>query len=145
MAAALKAVAGAFAGHPRHLASGAPGTIERAIAAYVPGVFRPVEEGGTMPRQRKLRRAVPARHAGLVSSAVCVDRYEASVVERAPDGTLLSHAPNLPLAPDHVYLARSVPGIVPQAYVSGAQAPRGLPPGRQAPVRTRRVACRVWR
>jgi formylglycine-generating enzyme required for sulfatase activity len=53
---------------------------------------------------------------------VCVDRYEASVVERAPDGTLLAHAPNQPLAPGRVYLARSVAGVMPQGYVSGAQA-----------------------
>jgi formylglycine-generating enzyme required for sulfatase activity len=59
---------------------------------------------------------------GLVFGAVCVDRYEASVVERMPDGTLVPHAPNRPLAVDHVYVARSVPDVVPQAYVSGAQA-----------------------
>ena len=59
---------------------------------------------------------------GLVFGMLCVDRYEASVVERAPDGTLLPHAPNLSLAAGHVYLARSVAGVVPQAYVSGAQA-----------------------
>jgi sulfatase modifying factor 1 len=119
VAAALKALAAAFAGHLRHLTSGAPGTIEHAIVAYVPGVFRPVEEG-TMPPAKPGARCPP--DMGLVASALCVDRYEASVVERAPDGTLLPHAPNQPLAPDHVYLARSVPGIVPQAYVSGAQA-----------------------
>jgi hypothetical protein len=38
--AALKALAAAFSGHARHLASGAPGTIERAIAAYAPGVIK---------------------------------------------------------------------------------------------------------
>jgi formylglycine-generating enzyme required for sulfatase activity len=59
---------------------------------------------------------------GLVLGAVCVDRFEASLVERAEDGTLLTHAPNQSLVPGHVYVARSVQGAIPQAYVSGAQA-----------------------
>ncbi len=119
VAAALRAIGAAFTGHSRHRASGTPGTIEQAIAAYAPGVFRPVEEGA-MPRAKPGAQCPP--EMGLVLGAVCVDRYEASVVERAADGTLLPHAPNLALAPGHVYLARSVPGVVPQAYVSGAQA-----------------------
>ena len=119
VAEALRALAAAFGGHERHLASGAPGTIERAIAAYVPGVFRPVEEGA-LPPAKPGARCPP--DMALVSSAVCVDRYEASLVERAPDGTLLPHAFNQAPAPGHVYLAQSVPGVVPQAYVSGAQA-----------------------
>ena len=119
VAAALRAIGAAFTGHPRHRASGTPGTIERAIAAYAPGVFRPVEEGA-MPPAKPGAQCPP--EMGLVLGAVCVDRYEASVVERAADGTLLPHASNLALAPGHVYLARSVPGVVPQAYMSGAQA-----------------------
>jgi formylglycine-generating enzyme required for sulfatase activity len=58
----------------------------------------------------------------LALGVVCVDRYEASVVERAPDGTLVPHAPNQPLESGHVYLARSVAGVVPQAYVRGTEA-----------------------
>ncbi len=119
VASAIRALAAAFKGHLRHLASGAPGTIERAIAAYAPGVFRPVDEGAVPPAKPGARCAPDM---GLVLGVVCVDRYEASVVERAPDGTLLPHAPNQPLAAGHVYVARSVAGVVPQAYVSGAQA-----------------------
>ena len=119
VAAALKALAAAFKGHPRRLASGAPGTIERAVAAYAPGVFRPVQEG-TMPTAKSGARC--PSDMGLVFGAVCVDRYEASLVERAPDGAVLPHAPNLPLDAGHVYVARSVAGVLPQAYVSGAQA-----------------------
>ena len=119
VAAALEALAAAFRGHERRLASGAPGTIEHAIAAYAPGVFRPVQEGAIAPARPN---AWCPPEMGLVFGMLCVDRYEASVVERAPDGTLLPHAPNLSLAAGHVYLARSVAGVVPQAYVSGAQA-----------------------
>ena len=119
VAAALRALAAAFKGHPRHLASGAPGTIERAIAAYAPGVFRPVQEGA-FPTARPGARCPP--DMGLVLGAVCVDRYEASLVERAPDGKRLPHAPNQPLEPDRTYVAQSAAGVVPQAYVSGAQA-----------------------
>jgi hypothetical protein len=49
VAAALQALAAWFRGHDRRLASGAPGTIERAIAAYVPGVFRPIGCAGPSP------------------------------------------------------------------------------------------------
>ncbi len=119
VAAALEAIAAAFRGHPRPLASNAPGTIERAIAAYAPGVFRPVEEGA-FASAKAGARCPP--DMGLVFDVVCVDRYEGSVLERSADGTLLPHAPNQSLAADHVYVARSIPGVVPQAYVSGAQA-----------------------
>jgi hypothetical protein len=119
VATALEALAAAFRGHERRLASGAPGTIERAISGYVPGVFRPVQEGA-FPLARPGAHCPP--EMALVFGAVCVDRYEASVVERAPDGTLLPHAPNQLLAAGHVYLAQSIAGVVPQAYVSAAQA-----------------------
>jgi formylglycine-generating enzyme len=117
--AALEALAAFFRGHERRLTSGAPGTIERAIAAYAPGVFRPVQEGAIAPAKPRARCSADM---GLVFGVVCVDRYEASVVERAPDGTLLAHAANQPLADGHTYVARSVAGVMPQAYVSGAQA-----------------------
>jgi hypothetical protein len=119
VAAALGALATAFKGHERRLASGAPGTIERAIAAYVPGVFRPVQEG-TFASPKPGARCPP--DMALVFGAVCVDRVEASLVERAGDGTLVAHAPNQSLEPGHVYVARSLKGVIPQAYVSGVQA-----------------------
>jgi sulfatase modifying factor 1 len=119
VAAALEALAASFRGHERRLTSGAPGTIEQAIAAYAPGVFRPVQEGVMAPAKPGARCPPDM---GLVFGVVCVDRYEASVVERAPDGMLLPHAPNQPLADDHAYVARSAVGVVPQAYVTGAQA-----------------------
>jgi sulfatase modifying factor 1 len=119
VAAALEALTAAFRGHERRLASGAPGTIEHAIASYAPGVFRPVQEGA-IGLAKPGARCPP--DMGLVFGVLCVDRYEASVVERAPDGMLLPHAPNLSLAAGHLYVARSVAGVVPQAYVSGVQA-----------------------
>ena len=119
VAAALEALAAWLGGHHRRLASGAPGTLERAIAAYVPGVFRPVQEGAIAAAKRG---AQCPPDMGLVFGVVCVDRYEASVLERAPDGLLLPHPPNQSLAVGPFYVARSVSGVVPQAYVSGAQA-----------------------
>jgi hypothetical protein len=119
VAGALEALAVAFKGRVRRLASGAPGTIERAIAAYVPGVFRPVQEGSIAATSPGARCAPDM---ALAFGVVCVDRYEASVAERAPDGTLQAHAPNQTLEAGHVYVARSVAGVLPQAYVSGAQA-----------------------
>lgn len=119
VASALEAIGVAFRGHARRLTAGAPGTIERAIAGYVPGVFRPVQEGA-FPPAKPAARCPP--EMGLVLGAVCVDRFEASLVERAPDGTLVAAAPNLSLVPGHVYVAKSVEGVIPQAYVSGLQA-----------------------
>jgi formylglycine-generating enzyme required for sulfatase activity len=58
----------------------------------------------------------------LVANRVCVDRYEASVVERLPSGAVVPHAPHEALMSGHMYLARSVAGVLPQAYISGAQA-----------------------
>jgi hypothetical protein len=117
--AALEALSVAFRGHERRLPGGAPGSIERAIAAYVPGVFRPVQEGAIAPASPGARCAPDM---ALVHGVVCVDRYEASVVERAPDGAFVAHAPNEPFEAGHVYVSRSVAGVLPQAYVSGAQA-----------------------
>ena len=91
VAAALDDLAAWLGGHDRHLASGAPGTLERAIAGYVPGVFRPVWEGAIAPAKRG---AQCPPDMGLAFGVVCVDRYEASVLERPPDGMLLPHAPN---------------------------------------------------
>jgi hypothetical protein len=119
VAAALEALAVAFKGHERPLASGAHGTIEWAVAAYVPGVYRPVQEGA-IARASPGARCAP--DMALVLGVVCVDRYEASVFEHAADGTLQAHAANLPFEAGHVYVAQSVPGVLPQAYVSGAQA-----------------------
>ena len=89
------------------------------MAAYVPGVFRPVQEGAVAPAKPGARCPPDM---GLVLGAVCVDRFEASLVEREDDGTLQAHAFNQSLVPDHVYVARSVQGVLPQAYVSGVQA-----------------------
>jgi sulfatase modifying factor 1 len=119
VATALEALATAFKGHTRPLAAGASGTIERAIAGYAPGVFRPVQEGSLLPAKPGAR--CPPDMA-LVLEAVCVDRYEASVVERKEDGSLLAHAPNASLSAGHVYMARSAAGVVPQAYLTGAEA-----------------------
>jgi len=57
-----------------------------------------------------------------VASRFCIDRYEASLVERAPDGSMREHPHYETLESGHVYLARSRADVMPQAYVSGAEA-----------------------
>ena len=116
---ALKALGPALAKPGRRVTAGAHGTIEAAISAYAPGRFHPVVEGALPPMRTDAH--CPA-DMGLVDGRVCVDRYEASLVERGEGGALIPHAPNHSPLPGHVYVARSVPGVVPQAYVSGAQA-----------------------
>ena len=57
-------------------------------------------------------------------SRFCVDKYEGSLVEKLADGTTRPHSPYHSPAPvdGTVYLARSVAGVVPQGYISAAQA-----------------------
>lgn len=102
---------------PRRLAPGAPGSIEAACAAVAPAHARPVAEG-TLPA-RKPGHACPADMAN-VDDRFCVDRYEASLVERGAGGDR-PHAGNAALEDGKTYVARSVAGVFPQAYVSGAQ------------------------
>jgi hypothetical protein len=119
VAAALAALAPAFSVHPRRVRSGQPGSIERAISAYAPGTFRPVVEGALgAPRAG----VTCAADMALVAGRVCVDRYEGSLVERAPDGSLLAYPFNQSPLADHAYVARSVAGVKPQAYISAAQS-----------------------
>jgi formylglycine-generating enzyme required for sulfatase activity len=60
----------------------------------------------------------------LVDARFCVDRYEGSVVEKLADGSTRPHSPYQTPAPEDgiVYVARSVAGVVPQGYISAAQA-----------------------
>jgi len=66
----------------------------------------------------------PAEMA-LVEGRVCVDRWEASIVERLADGTERSWSPYLPVD-GHESSVRAVsrPHVVPQGYISGEQGAR---------------------
>ena len=118
---ALAALAPIFSSipKPRRLRAGAPGTIENVIGRFAPGRFHPVEDGTLAPSRSSLHCA-----SEMVSIAgrFCVDRYEASVDERAADGSLREHPYYETLEPGHVYIAHSRADVMPQAYVSGVQA-----------------------
>ncbi|MGA7119998.1 MAG: SUMF1/EgtB/PvdO family nonheme iron enzyme [Polyangiaceae bacterium] len=116
--AALRALKPVFESRVRRLRPEEPGTLERAIANYAPGIFRPVDEGTVAPRVASGR--CPAEMANI-DGRFCIDRYEGSLVESS-GGALEAWSPFTPPAPGHVFLARSVPGVVPQAYISAAQA-----------------------
>jgi hypothetical protein len=121
VAAALRALAPALATKGRRLAPGDPGTIERAISAYAPGTFHPVNEGA-LPAPLQGARCPP--DMASVGGRFCIDRYEASLVERGDGGALEPWSPFATPESGRVLLAQSVAGVVPQAYVSGAQAQR---------------------
>jgi len=118
---ALRALEPAFAGKQRHVLASNPGSIELAIASYAPPRPHAVDEG-KLPAER------PGAHCpadmALVASRFCVDKYEGSLVEKLADGTTRPHSPfHTPVPADGtVYLARSVAGVVPQGYISAAQA-----------------------
>jgi hypothetical protein len=57
-----------------------------------------------------------------VEHRFCVDIYEGSLDELAAEGAASAHSPYASPDDQHMYIARSVAGVVPQAYVSGAQA-----------------------
>lgn len=96
-----------------------PGSLEAAIWGYVPARFHPVEEGslGAPKRGAKCPRGM-----ALVARRFCVDRYEGSIVLRGADGTETPHSPYEAPPDDKVAVARSVEGVVPQAYISAKQA-----------------------
>ena len=108
----------AFAGKSRPLAAGAPGSIEHAVKGYVSSTVHALDEG-----------TAPPPHAGTcppdmakVLGAFCVDKYEGSLVEQKDDGTQVPADPYATPLPNHMYVARSVAGVVPQGYVSAEQA-----------------------
>jgi hypothetical protein len=103
----------------RALPPGAPGTLEHAIASYKPKHVRPVDEG-TLPSPRAGATCPP--DMANVDERFCVDRYEGSLAEKLPNGALAPHSPYEPPEDGHVYVARSVAGVLPQAYVSAEQA-----------------------
>jgi formylglycine-generating enzyme len=118
---ALRCLEPAFAGKTRSVQASNKGSIELAIASYAPPRLHPVDEG-TLPPVRAGARC-PSEMAN-VGSRFCVDKYEGSLVERLADGTTRPHSPYHPPLPEEgtVYTARSVANVVPQAYISAAQA-----------------------
>jgi hypothetical protein len=117
--ASLHALERATAGVSRSLLPGAPGTIEDAIARFAPLYPNRVREGEAPPLHPG---ATCPREMSLVAGRVCVDRYEASLLEATPSGALEAHSPYHAPVSGHVYIAHSVPDVVPQAHISGRQA-----------------------
>jgi len=117
---ALLALAPGYAKAKRKLVAASPGTIEHAIAAYAPARFHAVSEGMLGPIRPEAHCPVDM---ALVFDRFCIDRYEGSLVERLPDGTVAPVSPYVtPASVGHVYLARSVKGVIPQGYISAAEA-----------------------
>jgi sulfatase modifying factor 1 len=119
--AALKALEPFFARKTRHLAHGERGSIEQAIHGYAPGSFHPVDEGALPAAQADAR--CPADMASI-EGRFCIDRYEGTLVQRDDTGAMQPWPPFTPPLPPEgrILLARSVAGVVPQAYISAAQA-----------------------
>lgn len=106
----------------RRAAWGKDGSIEQAMMRYAPAKFHPVDEG-TWTAAAPTDARCPSDMA-MVAGRLCIDRYEAHLVERAPDGSWLTHSPYESPEPGHDYLARSAAGVVPQAYISAAESLR---------------------
>ncbi len=116
---AIRALEQVLARPGRRIPRGSHGTIEEAIRAYAPPRFHAVEEGALPPRREG--GACPTEMANI-RHRFCIDRWEGSLVEKLPDGTSRPHSPYEPPEGPNGYVAESVSGVVPQAYVSAAQA-----------------------
>ena len=117
---ALAQIAPAFDPARRAVRGGAPGSIEAAILAHVPTKFHSVTEG-TLALPKPGARC-PSDMALSGGGRFCIDRYECEVMEQMADGSLQSHPIYQPLISTHIYIAKSIAGVIPQAYVSGAEA-----------------------
>ncbi len=94
-------------------------SLESAILAYAPGRFHAVDEG-TLP-QARASGTCPAGMAD-VAHRFCIDKWEGSLAERRADGTEVPWSPFATPLEGHVYVAHTSPNVIPQAYVSAAQA-----------------------
>ena len=119
VADSLRALAAATGGIARAILPGGRGTLEEAIVRFAPVFPNRVREGQAPPA-RPGAKCRP--EMALVADRVCVDRYEASLVEVLPGGVLKAQSPYLEPVAGHVYIARSVPDVVPQAHINGPQA-----------------------
>jgi formylglycine-generating enzyme len=117
--ASLAAIEPAYAGKARKVAGGQPGSIEAAIAGYVPPKFHPEDDGSLPPV--KPNATCPADMAPVLGR-YCVDKYEGILVEKQPDGSEKTWSPYVVPEKDHTYFARSVKDVVPQGYVSAKTA-----------------------
>ncbi|HEX6765038.1 MAG TPA: SUMF1/EgtB/PvdO family nonheme iron enzyme [Polyangiaceae bacterium] len=96
------------------------------LLAFAAGEGIVLAEGAPPPHNAKSApkpAAKPAACPGemtLVGDA-CVDRYEAHLVRKKDDGTLAPHPPYLRPSPG-VFVAKSEPGVRPQAYISRIEA-----------------------
>jgi formylglycine-generating enzyme len=102
----------------RRVAAGAQGSLESAVRGYVSTTVHALDEG-TVPSPSS---GVCPSDMAKVLGAFCVDKYEASLLERKDDGALVPADPYVTPSANHVYIARSVAQTVPQGYVSAAQA-----------------------
>jgi hypothetical protein len=119
VARALRALNPVLATSARKLDTTKAGTLEHALASFAPARYHPVEEGALPPVKSAL--TCPPEMAA-VASRFCIDRWEASLDEKGADGALHPYTPSHALEAGHVYIARSAPGVIPQAYVSASQA-----------------------
>lgn len=118
VANAVAIVGQAYAGRARTPPGGAPGSLEAAIKGYVSTTVHALDEGRVPPPRAGSCPADMVKAHG----AFCVDKYEGSLEELKDDGSRGAVDPYATLAPGRVYVARSVAGVVPQGYISAAQA-----------------------
>jgi formylglycine-generating enzyme len=117
---ALDRIGPAYSGKTRKVAATKPGSIEAAIWGYAPPKYHDVNEG-SLPAAAASGAKCPADMA-FIANRFCVDKYEGTIAVKEADGTETTQSPyNTPPA-DKVLVAKSVAGVVPQAYISPKQA-----------------------
>ncbi len=101
------------------LAPGSRGSLAWAIARHAPKLHATVAEGALPP---VLRGATCPSDMANVDDRICVDLYEGSLVEVNEGGLGAPWSAFATPEPGRTFRAMSVAGVVPQAYISGAQA-----------------------
>jgi sulfatase modifying factor 1 len=102
------------------------------LGALVLGVLGAASDGLAQQRRTTAPAATrPARRRGprcpdgtvhVPEARVCIDRYEASLVEVVGRGQQRPHSPHEPPAQGVTYRAVSRPNVLPQGYISQVQA-----------------------
>jgi formylglycine-generating enzyme len=106
---------------PPQLAAGSPGTLVHAIAAHEKKWrWKRQQSEGVLP-DRDPEGTCPPEMA-VVDGRFCADRWEGALEAVGDDGVTSPWPASSVLDASKRYRAISVPGVFPQAYVSGEQA-----------------------
>jgi sulfatase modifying factor 1 len=93
----------------------APAAVERVASTVTAKAMSAAPDAGP-------REPGPCPEGMALVQRFCIDRFEAELVGPGPDGTIVTLPHNLRPPRDVRFEARSLPGVMPQAYISRVEA-----------------------